>query len=90
MWITGQVCDDRGRALPDVTIEASGPLRRRTRYDLRCHRKRAAAGRRQTVRVSDRTSGRHCSSPRNPEFRSAITSAPSRPSRFAWEKWFVA
>jgi carboxypeptidase family protein len=24
MWITGQVCDDRGRALPDVTIEASG------------------------------------------------------------------
>jgi protocatechuate 3,4-dioxygenase beta subunit len=25
MWITGQVVDDRGRALPDVTIEASGP-----------------------------------------------------------------
>jgi len=25
MWITGQVCDDRGRALPDVTIEAWGP-----------------------------------------------------------------
>jgi protocatechuate 3,4-dioxygenase beta subunit len=25
MWITGQVVDDRGRALRDVTIEASGP-----------------------------------------------------------------
>ena len=25
MWITGQVVDDRGRALCDVTIEASGP-----------------------------------------------------------------
>src|SRR5918995_177257 len=25
MWITGQVVDDRGRALPDVSIEASGP-----------------------------------------------------------------
>jgi protocatechuate 3,4-dioxygenase beta subunit len=25
MWITGQVVDDRGRALPDVTIEVSGP-----------------------------------------------------------------
>ena len=25
MWITGQVFDDRGRALPDVTIEVSGP-----------------------------------------------------------------
>jgi protocatechuate 3,4-dioxygenase beta subunit len=25
MWITGQVCDDHGRALPDVTIEVSGP-----------------------------------------------------------------
>jgi len=25
MWITGQVVDDRGRALPDVAIEASGP-----------------------------------------------------------------
>lgn len=25
MWITGQVCDDHGRALPDVAIEASGP-----------------------------------------------------------------
>ena len=25
MWITGQVVDDRGRALGDVTIEASGP-----------------------------------------------------------------
>jgi hypothetical protein len=24
MWITGQVYDDPGRALPDVTIEASG------------------------------------------------------------------
>jgi protocatechuate 3,4-dioxygenase beta subunit len=24
MWITGQVLDDRGRALPDVTIEVSG------------------------------------------------------------------
>jgi hypothetical protein len=24
MWITGQVVDDRGRALPDVTIEVSG------------------------------------------------------------------
>jgi hypothetical protein len=24
MWITGQVVDDRGRALRDVTIEASG------------------------------------------------------------------
>jgi Carboxypeptidase regulatory-like domain len=25
MWITGVVVDDRGRALPGVTIEASGP-----------------------------------------------------------------
>jgi protocatechuate 3,4-dioxygenase beta subunit len=25
MWITGQVVDDSGRALPDVTIEVSGP-----------------------------------------------------------------
>jgi hypothetical protein len=25
MWITGQVVDDRGRALRDVTIEVSGP-----------------------------------------------------------------
>ena len=25
MWITGQVVDDRGRALSDVTIELSGP-----------------------------------------------------------------
>jgi hypothetical protein len=25
MWITGQVVDERGRALPDVTIEVSGP-----------------------------------------------------------------
>ena len=25
MWITGQVRDDRGRAIADVTIEASGP-----------------------------------------------------------------
>jgi protocatechuate 3,4-dioxygenase beta subunit len=25
MWITGQVVDDRGQALRDVTIEASGP-----------------------------------------------------------------
>jgi protocatechuate 3,4-dioxygenase beta subunit len=25
MWITGVVIDDRGRALPGVTIEASGP-----------------------------------------------------------------
>jgi hypothetical protein len=25
MWITGQVVDDRGRALSDVTIEISGP-----------------------------------------------------------------
>jgi protocatechuate 3,4-dioxygenase beta subunit len=24
MWITGQVCDDRGRALPEVKIEVSG------------------------------------------------------------------
>ena len=32
MWITGQVVDDLGRALPGVTIEASGPpgSRRRT------------------------------------------------------------
>ena len=31
MWITGQVVDDRGRALSDVMIEASGPciVRRR-------------------------------------------------------------
>ena len=31
MWITGQVVDPSGRALPGVTIEASGPgiLRRR-------------------------------------------------------------
>ena len=27
MWITGQVVDDRGRALPDVTIEATGSAR---------------------------------------------------------------
>ena len=25
MWITGQVVDESGRALPGVTIEASGP-----------------------------------------------------------------
>lgn len=25
MWITGQVVDDRGHALPNVTIEVSGP-----------------------------------------------------------------
>jgi len=25
MWITGRVVDDRGQALRDVTIEASGP-----------------------------------------------------------------
>lgn len=25
MWITGKVCDDRGRALADVAIEVSGP-----------------------------------------------------------------
>jgi protocatechuate 3,4-dioxygenase beta subunit len=25
MWITGQVVDERGRALRDVTIEVSGP-----------------------------------------------------------------
>jgi protocatechuate 3,4-dioxygenase beta subunit len=25
MWITGQVFDDGGRALADVTVEASGP-----------------------------------------------------------------
>ena len=25
MWITGHVVDDSGRALPGVTIEASGP-----------------------------------------------------------------
>ena len=25
MWITGQVVDDRGRALRDVAIQASGP-----------------------------------------------------------------
>ena len=25
MWITGQVVDDRGQGLRDVTIEASGP-----------------------------------------------------------------
>jgi protocatechuate 3,4-dioxygenase beta subunit len=25
MWITGQVVDERGRALPDVTIEVAGP-----------------------------------------------------------------
>ncbi len=24
MWMTGQVCDDRGRALADVRIEVSG------------------------------------------------------------------
>jgi protocatechuate 3,4-dioxygenase beta subunit len=31
MWITGQVVDDRGRALPDVTIEATGPRAAGTR-----------------------------------------------------------
>ena len=25
MWVTGQVIDDLGRALPGVTVEASGP-----------------------------------------------------------------
>ena len=25
MWMTGQIVDDRGRALPGVTVEASGP-----------------------------------------------------------------
>jgi hypothetical protein len=36
MWITGQVVDDCGRGLRDVTIEASGPcgaLRRATVTD---------------------------------------------------------
>jgi hypothetical protein len=31
MWITGQVVDDRGRALPNVTIEATGPRTAGTR-----------------------------------------------------------
>ena len=34
MWITGQVVDDRGRALPDVTIELAGPSGARRRVGV--------------------------------------------------------
>lgn len=40
MWMTGVVVDDRGRALPGVTIEASGPSaisRRSVLSDSRGH-----------------------------------------------------
>jgi protocatechuate 3,4-dioxygenase beta subunit len=29
MWMTGQVCDDRGRPLADVRIEVSGDVQTR-------------------------------------------------------------